>query len=87
MLDTHKFIRFGNVVFTQKEMLTIRLLLSQYKLKEISYIQGCSETSEHKRIQNIKDKLGCPHASSSGLFKVLKEHGITLACLGILADF
>lgn len=87
LLDIHQYMRFGNIRFTRKEMITIRLLLSQCRIKEISYIQGCSEASEHKRIQNIKDKLGCLHASSSGLFKVLKEHGVTLACLGVLANF
>ncbi len=27
------------------------------------------------------EKLLCPYVSSSGLFKALKEYGITLACL------
>ncbi|MDV5226680.1 hypothetical protein RZ760_012160 [Providencia rettgeri] len=87
LLDIHQYMRFGNIRFTRKEIITIRLLLSQCRVKEISYIQGCSEASEHKRIQNIKDKLGCSHASSSGLFKALKEHGVTLACLGVFANF
>lgn len=87
MLDIHQYMRFGNIRFTRKEMITIRLLLSHCKVKEISYIQGCAEANEHKRIQRIKEKLGCPHVSSSGLFTVLKEHGITLACLETLVSY
>lgn len=87
ILDTHQYMRFGNIRFTRKEMITIRLLLSHCKVKEISYIQGCAEANEHKRIQRIKEKLGCPHVSSSGLFTVLKEHGITLACLETLVSY
>ncbi|WP_272521563.1 hypothetical protein [Providencia sp. PROV202] len=86
LLNPHKYMRFGNIRFTRKEMITIRLLLSHCKVKEISYIQGCAEANEHKRIQHIKDKLGCPHVSSSGLFTALREHGITLACLETLID-
>ncbi|MEY0231221.1 hypothetical protein [Providencia manganoxydans] len=85
-LINHQHMRFGDIRFTAKEMLTIKLLLSHCRVKEISYIQGCSEMSEHKRIQNIKEKLDCPHASPSGLFKALKEHGVTLACLDTLID-
>lgn len=85
-INTHKHMRFGNIRFTRKEMITIRLLLSHCRVKEISYIQGCSEASENKRIQNIKEKLGCPYVSSSGLFTALKEQGITLACLETLID-
>ncbi|MDV5226682.1 hypothetical protein RZ760_012170 [Providencia rettgeri] len=87
LLDVHKFMRFGNVVFTQKEMLTIRLLLSQCKVKEISAIQGCSVDREQKRILNIKEKLGCSHMPPSRLFKQLKEKGITLACLDNLINY
>lgn len=79
-------IRFGNIRFTTKEILTIRMLLSYCRVKEISDIQGCSEMSEHKRIQSIKEKLGYPHASPSGLFKALKEHGVTLVCLDTLIN-
>ncbi|MEQ4668781.1 MULTISPECIES: hypothetical protein [Providencia] len=86
-LINHQYMRFGDIRFTAKEMLTIKMLLSHCRVKEISYIQGCSEMSEHKRIQNIKDKLGCPHASPSGLFKALRDHGVTLACLDTLIDF
>ncbi|MEQ4624014.1 MULTISPECIES: hypothetical protein [Providencia] len=86
-LINHQYMRFGDIRFTAKEMLTIKMLLSHCRVKEISYIQGCSEMSEHKRIQNIKDKLGCPHASPSGLFKALKDHGVTLACLDTLINF
>ncbi|EKT60285.1 helix-turn-helix transcriptional regulator [Providencia burhodogranariea] len=87
LLDTHQYMRFGNIRFTRKEIITIRLLLSHCRVKEISAVQGCSEASEHKRIQRIKEKLDCPYASPSGLFKVLKEHGITLACLETLVNF
>lgn len=87
LLDTHKFMRFGNVIFTKKEMLTIRLLLSQCKVKEISAIQGCSEDAEKKRIFNIKDKLGCTHMSPNELFKRLREKNITLACLDNLINY
>lgn len=86
ILDIHQYMRFGNIRFTRKEILTIRLLLSHRKVKEISAVQGCSEASEHKRIQRIKEKLGCPHASSGGVFHALKENGITLACLDTLVS-
>lgn len=86
ILDIHQYMRFGNIRFTRKEILTIRLLLSHRKVKEISAVQGCSEASEHKRIQRIKEKLGCPHASSGGVFNALKENGITLACLDTLVS-
>lgn len=87
LLDIHQYMRFGNVRFTKKEIITIRLLLSHCRIKEISAIQGCSEASENKRIQRIKEKLDCPHVSSSGLFSVLKENGITLACLETLVRY
>lgn len=86
LLDVHQYMRFGNIRFTRKEILTIRLILSHRKIKEISAVQGCSEASEHKRIQRIKEKLGCPHASSGGVFNALKENGITLACLDTLVN-
>ncbi len=86
LIDIHQYMRFGNIRLTRKEILTIRLLLSHRKIKEISAIQGCSEASEHKRIQRIKEKLGCPHASSGGVFNALKENGITLACLDTLVS-
>ncbi len=86
LIDIHQYMRFGNIRLTRKEILTIRLLLSHRKIKEISAIQGCSEASEHKRIQRIKEKLGCPHASSGGVFNALKENGITLACLDTLVN-
>ncbi|MEY0430938.1 hypothetical protein AB7V88_14185 [Providencia rettgeri] len=86
LLNPQKYMRFGHIRFTRKEMITIRLLLSHCKVKEISYIQGCSEASENRRIQKIKEKLGFPYVSSSGLFTALKEQGITLACLETLID-
>lgn len=87
LLDIHQYMRFGNVRFTRKEIITIRLLLSHCRVKEISAIQGCSEASENKRIQRIKEKLDCPHVSSSGFFNILKENGITLACLETLVRY
>ncbi|WP_145520737.1 helix-turn-helix transcriptional regulator [Yersinia mollaretii] len=87
LLDTQPFMRFGNVRFTRKEMITIRLLLSHRKVKEISAIQGCSITTEHSRIQRIKQKLDCEHHSSGGLFNALKDHGVTLSCLETLIAY
>ncbi|MBN6367861.1 hypothetical protein JZL89_21230, partial [Providencia rettgeri] len=81
------YMRFGNIRFTRKEMITIRLLLSHCRVKEISYIQGCSEATENKRILRIKEKLGCSYTSPSGLFQALKENGITLACLESLVSY
>ncbi|EKT53346.1 helix-turn-helix transcriptional regulator [Providencia burhodogranariea] len=86
LLDIHQYMRFGNIRFTRKEIITIRLFLSHCRVKEISAIQGCSEASEHKRIQRIKEKLNCPYASPSGLFSALKEQGVTLACLETLVN-
>ncbi|MFJ1231110.1 hypothetical protein ACRBEF_17520 [Yersinia proxima] len=87
LLNIHPYMRFGDLKFTQKEIITIRLLLSHRKVKEICAIQGCSLTSEHKRIQRIKEKLNCQHHSLGGLFNVLKENGITLACLDTQINF
>ena len=81
LLDIHPYMRFGDIKFTQKEIITIRLLLSHRKVKEICAIQGCSLTSEHKRIQRIKEKLNCQNHSLGGLFNALKEKDITLSCL------
>ncbi|EKT62442.1 hypothetical protein [Providencia burhodogranariea] len=81
LIDIHKYMRFGDVRFTRKEIITIRMLLFHCKIKEISAFHGCSEASEHKRIQRIKQKLNCPYASSSRLFTILRTKGITLACL------
>ncbi|HDL7691791.1 TPA: hypothetical protein PXP18_001936 [Yersinia enterocolitica] len=86
LLEIHPYMRFGDIKFTRKEIITIRLLLSHRKVKEISAIQGCSLTSEHKRIQRIKEKLNCQHHSLSGLFNALKEHGVTLSCLETLIE-
>ncbi|WP_145520738.1 hypothetical protein [Yersinia mollaretii] len=81
LLGIHPYMRFGDIKFTQKEIITIRLLLSHLKVKQICTIQGCSLTSEHKRIQRIKEKLNCKYHSLGGLFNALKEHGVTLSCL------
>lgn len=83
-LDYHHYMRFGNIRFTQKEVITIRLLLSHRKVKEIAAFQGCTTTTERIRIHRIKEKLNCQHQSPASLFKALKEHGVTLACLDVL---
>lgn len=83
-LDYHHYMRFGNIRFTQKEIITIRLLLSHRKVKEIAAFQGCTTTTERIRIHRIKEKLNCQHQSPASLFKALKEHGVTLACLDVL---
>ncbi|MGP6379410.1 helix-turn-helix transcriptional regulator [Yersinia bercovieri] len=87
LLDVHPYMRFGNVRFTRKEMITIRLLLAHRKVKEIAAIQGCLITTEHARIQRIKKKLNCEHHSLGGLFNALKEHGITISCLETLITY
>ncbi|CNI05067.1 Bacterial regulatory proteins%2C luxR family [Yersinia thracica] len=83
-LDYHPYMRFGNIRFTQKEIITIRYLLSHKKVKEIAALQGCSATTIQTRINRIKEKLDCQNQSSAVLFKALKEHGVTLACLDTL---
>lgn len=80
-LNSDPYMRFGDVNFTRKEIITIRLLLSHKKVKEISSIQRCSVTSEKARIQRIKEKLNYGPNSLGGLFNALKEHGISLSCL------
>ncbi|MEY0963080.1 helix-turn-helix transcriptional regulator [Providencia alcalifaciens] len=79
--ETSNFIRFGQLSFSNKEALTIRLLLSHRNIKEISRIQGCSEDEEYRRLNNIKKKLNCEMVSQKECFSVMKEHGITLASL------
>ncbi|NIH03755.1 helix-turn-helix transcriptional regulator [Providencia rettgeri] len=79
--ETPNFIRFGQLSFSNKEALTIRLLLSHRNIKEISRIQGCSEDEEYRRLNNIKKKLNCEMVSQKECFSVMKEHGITLASL------
>ncbi|MBX9487190.1 helix-turn-helix transcriptional regulator [Yersinia enterocolitica] len=83
-LDCHPYMRFGNIRFTQKEIIAIRYLLSHRRVKEIAALQGCSATTIQTRINRIKEKLDCQNQSSAVLFKALKEHGVTLACLDIL---
>ncbi|WP_455433225.1 hypothetical protein [Yersinia aleksiciae] len=82
--DIRPYIRFGNIQFTRKEIITIRLLLSHITIDEIYSIQRCSVAAEHARIQLIKEKLGCEHHSLGGLLNAFKEQGITLSCLEIL---
>lgn len=76
-----KYIRFGHLSFSNKEALTIRLLLSHRNIQEISRIQGCSEEAEYIRVKNIKKKLNCEMASDKAFFSVMENHGITLASL------
>ncbi|MCW2257653.1 hypothetical protein M2263_003744 [Providencia alcalifaciens] len=85
--DIQQYMRFGNICFTREEIMTIRLLLSNCQLSEISVIQGCSEDIENERIQKIKDKLDCPYVTDNRLFNVLKEQGITLPCLETLVRY
>lgn len=85
--EISNYIRFGQLSFSNKEVLTIRLLLSHRNINEISRIQGCSEATENKCILRIKEKLGCSYTSPSGLFQALKENGITLACLESLVSY
>lgn len=72
---------FGNITFSEKEMQTIQLLLQLKSLKEIAWFHQCSNTAERKRIELIKQKLGCSGKSASCLFEALKKYGITQACL------
>ncbi|WP_145517402.1 hypothetical protein [Yersinia mollaretii] len=83
-LNCHPYMRFGSVVFTRKEMVTIRLLLSHHRIKEIAAYQGCSLSVERQRIHRIKEKMNCSHQSFSALFNALKLHGVTLSCLDTL---
>lgn len=80
-VDICPYIRFGNIQFTRKEIVTIRLLLSYVKVDEISAIQRCSSTAEHTRIKLIKKKLNCKNNSPEELLNKLNEHGVTLPCL------
>ncbi|EEQ11438.1 hypothetical protein ymoll0001_20080 [Yersinia mollaretii ATCC 43969] len=86
-VDSHPYIRFGNIQFTRKEIITIRLLLSDLKIEDISAIQRCSLTSEYARIQQIKEKLNCEQHSSVGLVNAFKDHGITLSSLDLFTVY
>ncbi|CNJ86482.1 Uncharacterised protein [Yersinia mollaretii] len=87
LVDSHPYIRFGNIQFTRKEIITIRLLLSDLKIEDISAIQRCSLTSEYARIQQIKEKLNCEQHSSVGLVNAFKDHGITLSSLDLFTVY
>lgn len=86
-LCSNPYMRFGNIQFTRKEIITIRLLLSNQKIEDIAAIQRCSVKSEYVRIQKIREKLNCESHSSEGLFNALQEHGITLSCLNKLTVY
>lgn len=80
--EVHDYIRFGNISFSNREILTIKLLLSHRSIKEISQIQGCTEAIETLRVENIKDKLKYKGEVNNKLFNVMEEHCITLNSLG-----
>ncbi|MBS0054654.1 hypothetical protein [Yersinia sp. Marseille-Q3913] len=86
-INYHPYMRFGNVVFTRKEMMTIRYLLSHHRIKEIAALQGCSLSVERQRIHRIKEKMNCQYQPSSALFNALKLHGVTLACMDIFITY
>ncbi|MEX6034522.1 hypothetical protein [Providencia hangzhouensis] len=67
-MKSSNYIRFGQLSFSNKEVLTIRLLLSHRNINEISRIQGCSEEDEYIRVNNIKKKLNCEMVSQKGMF-------------------
>jgi len=79
--------QFGNAVLTEKEMGTIRHLLSLKTIKEIAWIHQCCEAAEKKRLESIKQKFGCKNASRSALFQKLKEHGVIDACLDVYTTY
>ncbi|MDV5226684.1 hypothetical protein RZ760_012180 [Providencia rettgeri] len=87
LVDTQKFIQFGNISFNYREAVTLRLLLSNCQISEISAMQGCTDAIELKRLQRIKEKLGCPDASPDELRSTMTEHGIILIGLERLANF
>ncbi|EEP89022.1 hypothetical protein [Yersinia kristensenii] len=86
-LNSHPYMRFGEIVFTRKEMITIRHLLSHRRIKEIAAIQGCSLSVEQQRIHRIKEKVNCQNQPLSALFNALKLHGVTLSCLDIFITY
>ncbi|MCL9783678.1 hypothetical protein M9194_19825 [Vibrio sp. S4M6] len=75
-----KYYRFGDIRFTKKEMETIRLLLQLRSPKEISWYHSCTYEAEKKRINNIKEKLGCKGSPLSSVHDALNFYGITLSC-------
>lgn len=80
-------VQFGNIRLTEKEMFTIRCILSHRQIKEIAGLQQCSVTAEKKRLLNIKEKLGCTGQSAANFFAQLKKHGITETCLDDFITF
>ncbi len=72
---------FNGIVFTLKEMQTIRSLLELKTIKEIAAYHHCTPTAEKQRINRIRQKLNCEHFPFSRLFTVLKEKGILAACM------
>lgn len=79
--EVSDYIRFGNLSFSNREVLTIKLLLSHRNVKEISQIQGCTEAIESSRIEKIKWKLKYEGEVNNKLFNVMAEHCITLNSL------
>ncbi|HEN3482433.1 TPA: hypothetical protein U5D84_004209 [Yersinia enterocolitica] len=87
VLNYHPYMRFGEIVFTRKEMITIRHLLSHRIIKEIAAIQGCSLSVERQRIHRIKEKMNCQYQPLSALFNAFKIHGVTLSCMDIFITY
>ncbi|HII2980415.1 TPA: hypothetical protein ACY2HE_001675 [Yersinia enterocolitica] len=87
ILNHHPYMRFGEIVFTRKEMITIHNLLAHRRIKEIAAIQGCSLSVERQRIHRIKEKMNCQYQPLSALFTALKLHGVTLSCLDIFITY
>lgn len=86
-INYHPYMRFGEIVFTRKEMITIRYLLSHRRTKEIAAIHGCSLSVERQRIHRIKEKMNCQYQPLSALFNALKIHGVTLSCMDIFITY
>ncbi|ATG16079.1 hypothetical protein CO695_07155 [Providencia alcalifaciens] len=82
MKEISDYIRFGNLSFSNKEILTIKLLLSHRSIKEISQIQGCTEATENLRVEKIKWKLKYEGEVNNKFFNAMEEHCITLNSLG-----
>lgn len=75
-----KHLKFGDIRFTEKEMQTITLLLQMRTIKEICAFHQCNRAAETKRINNIKEKLGCAGMGFSMMYDRLNHYGITLSC-------
>lgn len=72
---------FNGITFSEIEMRAIKELLALKSLKEIAALNNCTTTAEKRRIVRIKQKLDCDNQPLSRVFEVLKQKGITAACL------